>query len=81
MEVSTSFYGLSRFACDDFFSIHVAFAMPALPQNSYTGPSSYAGPSSQDNRNLCKCNTVTYNLISACAACQEGSWITCVDAF
>ncbi|KAI0306316.1 hypothetical protein B0F90DRAFT_732901 [Multifurca ochricompacta] len=46
------------------------FAIPALlPQHSYTGPN---GP---DNSDLCKCNTVVYNLISACDACQGESWI------
>lgn len=47
------------------------FEIPALlPQNSYTGPSGL------DDGDSCKCNTVTYSLLSACAACQEGSWIT-----
>ncbi|KAI0256989.1 hypothetical protein BJV78DRAFT_1150861 [Lactifluus subvellereus] len=47
------------------------FAIPALlPQHSYTGPN---GP---DNGDVCKCNTVLYNLISACDACQGDSWTT-----
>lgn len=75
MEVSTLLYGTFGISMR-FFSNYAAFVIPALlPQNSYTGPSG------QDNGDLCKCNTVTYNLISACAACQEGSWITCVDGF
>ena len=50
------------------------FSIPALlPQNSYTGPSG------ADDDDLCKCNTVVYNLISACDACQGASWILCVD--
>jgi len=40
-----------------------------LPQNSYTGPSG------SDDGDMCKCNTVTYNLISACDACQGSPWI------
>ncbi|KAH9066328.1 hypothetical protein EDB87DRAFT_708702 [Lactarius vividus] len=39
------------------------------PQHYYTGPS---GP---DDDDICKCNTVVYNLISACDACQGESWI------
>ncbi|KAI9455011.1 hypothetical protein BJY52DRAFT_366538 [Lactarius psammicola] len=47
-----------------------AFAIPALlPQHSYTGPNGI------DNGDICKCNTVVYNLISACDACQGESWI------
>ncbi|KAI9455007.1 hypothetical protein BJY52DRAFT_692453 [Lactarius psammicola] len=46
------------------------FSIPTLlPGNSYTGPN---GP---DNDDICKCNTVIYNLISACDACQGESWI------
>ncbi|KAF8503278.1 hypothetical protein F5888DRAFT_1903811 [Russula emetica] len=41
---------------------------PLLPQRSYLGPD---GP---DNGDTCKCNTVAYNLISACDACQGGQW-------
>ncbi|KAI0293052.1 hypothetical protein BC826DRAFT_1097725 [Russula brevipes] len=40
-----------------------------LPQNSYTGPSG------SDDGDICKCNTVVYNLISACDACQGEPWI------
>ncbi|KAF8257088.1 hypothetical protein EI94DRAFT_1836099 [Lactarius quietus] len=48
----------------------VTFAVPALlPEHSYTGPSGI------DDGDLCKCNTVLYNLISACDACQGESWI------
>ena len=51
-----------------------AFSIPALPpQNHYTGPSG------SDDDDLCKCNTVVYNLMSACDACQGSSWILCVD--
>ncbi|KAH9035489.1 hypothetical protein EDB85DRAFT_863282 [Lactarius pseudohatsudake] len=46
------------------------FSIPALePQHYYTGPSGV------DNDDLCKCNTVLYNLISACDACQGQSWL------
>jgi len=43
---------------------------PLLPGNEYFGPSGV------DNSNLCKCSTVAYSLVSACAACQEAEWIT-----
>lgn len=42
---------------------------PLLQENSYTGPSG------TDDRDLCKCNTVVYNLISACGGCQGASWV------
>jgi hypothetical protein len=51
-----------------------AFSIPALlPQNSYTGPTGL------DDGDQCKCNTVVYNLISACDACQGEPWLPCVD--
>ncbi|KAN0140979.1 hypothetical protein V8E53_001423 [Lactarius tabidus] len=36
--------------------------------------SEYGGPNLGQG-NQCICNTVVYSLISACAACQKGSWI------
>ncbi|THH17527.1 hypothetical protein EW146_g3301 [Bondarzewia mesenterica] len=39
-----------------------------IPGNHYIGPN---GP---DNGDLCKCNTVSYSLISACDACQGSTW-------
>ncbi|KAH9026641.1 hypothetical protein EDB84DRAFT_335745 [Lactarius hengduanensis] len=49
-----------------------AFTINALqPGYSYMGPSSDV-----DDANPCKCNTVTYNLISACDACQGSVWTT-----
>jgi hypothetical protein len=50
----------------------VFYIAPLLPGNSYHGPSG------TDDGDLCKCNTVLYNLISACDACQSESWISCV---
>ncbi|KAH9014362.1 hypothetical protein EDB83DRAFT_2321509 [Lactarius deliciosus] len=48
------------------------FTIDALqPGSSYTGPSN-----DTDDVNPCKCNTVTYNLISACDACQGSTWKT-----
>ena len=43
---------------------------PLLPGEEYFGPSGV------DNSNLCKCSTVAYSLVSACAACQDAEWIT-----
>ncbi|KAN0119097.1 hypothetical protein V8E52_004544 [Russula decolorans] len=40
---------------------------------------SYTGPSGVDDTNLCKCNTVTYSLISACDACQGAVWTSWSD--
>ncbi len=70
MAVSTCTFGAS---CVILLACAV-FTIPALlPQHSYTGPSG------NDNGDLCKCNTVVYNLISACDACQGESWVPCVD--
>src|SRR5260221_2894829 len=47
-----------------------AFTIPPLPSGyKYTGPTSLGGS------NLCKCNTIAYSLMSACGACQGGSWL------
>ncbi|KAH9973126.1 hypothetical protein BGW80DRAFT_286690 [Lactifluus volemus] len=50
--------------------------MPHLPVLPSGG--SYSGPSAGD-ANTCKCNTVVYSLLSACGACQGGSWISWSD--
>ncbi|KAI9446131.1 hypothetical protein H4582DRAFT_2052239 [Lactarius indigo] len=47
-----------------------AFTFYALQPGNY-----YTGPGGSDNGDPCKCNTVVYNLISACGACQGESWI------
>ena len=47
---------------------------PLLPGDSYVGPT---GPS--DDSDLCKCNTVVYSLMSACDACQDADWFSCVQ--
>ncbi|KAF8491361.1 hypothetical protein F5888DRAFT_1736754 [Russula emetica] len=48
-----------------------SFSIEALaPGNHYTGPSDY------EDTDLCKCNTVTYSLLSACVACQGEEWIS-----
>ncbi|KAN0140948.1 hypothetical protein V8E53_001392 [Lactarius tabidus] len=47
-----------------------SFIIPALlSQNSYSGPTG------SDDSDMCKCNTVVYNLISACDACQGSPWV------
>ena len=53
----------------------VFFVPTLLPGLSYAGPTA----SDADKGNICKCNTVVYNLISACDACQGESWTPCVD--
>ncbi|THH17528.1 hypothetical protein EW146_g3302 [Bondarzewia mesenterica] len=45
------------------------FSIPALTPNHH-----YIGPDGPDNGDLCKCNTVSYSLISACDACQGSTW-------
>ncbi|KAH9054538.1 hypothetical protein EDB87DRAFT_1702119 [Lactarius vividus] len=52
-----------------------AFTINALqPGYSYLGPTSDV-----DDANTCKCNTITYNLISACDGCQGSLWTTWFD--
>jgi len=47
-----------------------SFTIKSLaPGHHYTGPSDY------DDADSCMCNTVTYSLLSACAACQGEEWI------
>ncbi|VDC06657.1 unnamed protein product [Peniophora sp. CBMAI 1063] len=41
-----------------------------MPGNEYSGPQSAV-----EGTDACKCNTVSYSLISACAGCQGGEWI------
>ncbi|KAI0275887.1 hypothetical protein BGY98DRAFT_1108254 [Russula aff. rugulosa BPL654] len=43
---------------------------PLLPQHSYTGLSEL------DIGDKCRCNTIAYNLVSACDACQGEEWTT-----
>ena len=50
-----------------------AFTVPALPVGFQ-----YSGPTAQGGDDLCKCNTVTYSLLSACGGCQEDLWISYV---
>ena len=55
--------------------IKTVFTIPTLTSHDtfYTGPT---GPTDQND--LCKCNTVVYSLMSACAACQGSNWFSCV---
>ncbi|KAK0210848.1 hypothetical protein DFS33DRAFT_332507 [Desarmillaria ectypa] len=49
--------------------LNTTFIVPALPEGThYTGPSTAQA-------DLCKCNTVTYSLISACADCQNCQYL------
>ncbi|KAI0260275.1 hypothetical protein BC834DRAFT_550588 [Gloeopeniophorella convolvens] len=71
-----SFNSLGQNACTV-----AAYLMATCNGGSFTVPAlqtgnSYTGPSGADDGNLCKCNTVVYNLISACDACQGSTWIT-----
>jgi len=43
------------------------FTIEQLPQGQF-----YGGPSGSDD---CRCNSVYYSLISACAGCQKGTWL------
>ena len=44
---------------------------PLQPGYGYTGPT---GATAVNVSNICKCNTVTYSLLSACDACQGIYW-------
>lgn len=48
-----------------------SFTVDPLPQGH-----SYPGPGGTDDSNLCKCSTVGYSLLSACAGCQGEHWIS-----
>ncbi|KAH9971461.1 hypothetical protein BJV74DRAFT_865871 [Russula compacta] len=49
-----------------------SFTINALQSGySYTGPTGGI-----DDSNMCKCNTISYSLISACDACQGSDWIS-----
>ncbi|KAI9446135.1 hypothetical protein H4582DRAFT_1903779 [Lactarius indigo] len=54
----------------EVLSTFAVFAITSLQPQHY-----YTGPSGADNDDLCKCNMVVYNLISACDACQGAPWI------
>jgi hypothetical protein len=49
---------------------NVEFTIPQLAAGGH-----YTGPTVDDQ---CQCNTVLYSVISACAGCQKGTWLTCV---
>jgi hypothetical protein len=51
--------------------------LPAFSINALLPGYSYTGPTALDGTNMCKCNTVAYNLLSACDACQSAIWISC----
>ncbi|KAF8339333.1 hypothetical protein F5887DRAFT_981015 [Amanita rubescens] len=50
---------------------------PITPNGSYNGP--YNGPTVDQSNKKCYCTSIFYSLISACAACQFGTWITWPD--
>jgi hypothetical protein len=54
---------------EPYFPLSVFIVDPLRPGYSYTGPSGI------DDSDLCKCSTVGYSLISACAGCQGEDWI------
>jgi hypothetical protein len=45
------------------------FTIPKLVAGNH-----YTGPTTDDK---CQCNSVLYSVISACAGCQKGTWLTC----
>jgi len=47
------------------------FSIPSLVSGDH-----YVGPGSKDSPDMCTCNTVVYSLVSACGACQNGTWLT-----
>lgn len=65
--------GLLFFVCRPLCSQ----SLPAFTINALLPGQSYTGPTAIDGTNMCKCNTVAYNLLSACDACQGAVWIPC----
>ncbi|KAN0135279.1 hypothetical protein V8E53_006844 [Lactarius tabidus] len=51
-----------------------AFNISPLPSGFW-----YTGPAAAEGANTCKCNTVAYNLVSACDGCQAEIWISWVE--
>ena len=51
-------------------------SLPVFDQGPLPLGEQYTGPAGVDDSNLCKCNTITYSLVSACGACQGAQWIT-----
>ncbi|KAI9446125.1 hypothetical protein H4582DRAFT_531731 [Lactarius indigo] len=47
------------------------FTIPQLAVGNH-----YTGPSGDTDNSICQCNTVLYSLISACAGCQKGTWLS-----
>jgi len=47
------------------------FTIPQLASGNH-----YSGPSDPNATDTCECNTVYYSLISACAGCQKGTWLS-----
>ena len=53
--------------------IHPGFTLqPISPGGTYEGPV-------PGQNQTCHCTSIFYSLISACSACQDGSWIRCVQ--
>jgi len=50
------------------------FTIPQLAQGN-----NYPGPSGGVSEDICQCNTVLYSVISACAGCQMGIWLSWDD--
>jgi hypothetical protein len=64
--------GVSPACRSTLVSFLAVFSIPPIPGPGYE----YIGPSdSFDESDTCKCNTVTYSLLSACASCQGGTWL------
>ncbi|KAH9035495.1 hypothetical protein EDB85DRAFT_1943676 [Lactarius pseudohatsudake] len=47
------------------------FTIPQLAVGNH-----YTGPSGGSDNGICQCNSVLYSLISACAGCQKGTWLS-----
>ncbi|KAH9030975.1 hypothetical protein EDB84DRAFT_1493765, partial [Lactarius hengduanensis] len=50
------------------------FTIPQLAVGNH-----YTGPSGGSDNGICQCNSVLYSLISACAGCQKGTWLSYDD--
>jgi hypothetical protein len=53
-------------------SSEITSSLAALGVTAASPGAMYPGPSA-DTANECMCNTVTYSMISACGACQNGT--------
>jgi len=67
--------------CSPYLPCFLGAPPTAHPSAEFTIPqlavgNHYSGPSDSNATDTCECNSVYYSLISACAGCQKGTWLS-----